>query len=263
MQRTVMALAVLLATGAGLYAQNTPTPKTQPASDAKLDGYLKKWEEKMREVKTLYAQLGRVDKDKVLGSTTKYAGFAQYLRSGEGLAALNLAVLELKQDGKKETAEKIVCTGTYVYVFAPAQKEIRAYELPKGGKTDGGFMDLLFGMKADDAKQRYNLTLVKEDQWYVYVDVAPKDAKDKADFARARLVLNKETYLPRQLWFEHSNGNEVTWDVPKVQTPVKLERRDFDAPKTPDGWKLVPMTDKKATVQPRVIRPSSEVEKKK
>jgi len=40
--------------------------------------------------------------------------------------------------------------------------------MPKG-KTDGGFLDLLFGMKAKDAKQKYTLTLAKEDQWYVYV----------------------------------------------------------------------------------------------
>ena len=148
----VLVLGVLLLTGAAASAQNTPAPKQAPASkdDAKLDGYLTKWEQKMREVKTLNAKLARIDKDKVLSTTTKYVGSAQYLRSGEGQSALNLAALELKQENKTETAEKMICTGTYLYVFAPPQKEIRAYEIPKG-KTDS-FLDLLFGMKAEDVK---------------------------------------------------------------------------------------------------------------
>jgi len=247
----VLVTAVLLLTGAAASAQSTPAPKSAPApsDDRKLDGYLAKWEQKMLEVKTLNAQLTRIDKDKVFNKSTKYVGSAQYLRSGEGQSSLNLAALELKLDGKNDVAEKMICTGTYLYVFAPPQKEIRVYEIPRG-KTDS-FLDLLFGMKADEVKKKYTLTLAKEDRWYVYVDVAPKDAKDKADFSRARLVLRKDNYLPRQLWFEHSNGNEVTWDVPEVKTGVELSRKLFDAPKAPNGWKLVPVAQEKT---PRVDR---------
>src|SRR5262249_55118562 len=104
----VLVLGVLLLTGAAAAAQNTPPPKQAP-NDAKLDGYLAKWEQKMREVKTLNAKLERIDKDKVLSTTAKYVGSAQYLRSGEGQSALNLAALELKQENKTETAEKMVC----------------------------------------------------------------------------------------------------------------------------------------------------------
>jgi TIGR03009 family protein len=259
----VLVLGVLLSAGAAASAQNTPAPKSTPNPNAaKLDEYLAKWEKKMLEVKTLNAELNRLDKDKVFNKTTKYAGSAQYLRSGEGQSALNLATLELKLEGKTEVAEKMVCTGTFLYVFAPPQKEIRAYELPKG-KTDS-FLDLLFGMKAEEIKKTYTLTLAKEDQWYVYVDVVPKEAKDKKDFARARLVLwngqqKEKAYLPRQLWFEHANGNEVTWDVPKVQTGVELSRRLFDKPATPNGWKLVPMTQEKPAQQqkPSVVRPAA------
>src|SRR5262245_10253117 len=127
MRKPLLALAALLTMVAASSAQNTPTPKanTPNANDAKLDDYLTKWEQKMRDVKSLHAQLVRIDKDKVLSTTTKFVGYAQYLRSGDGPSALNMAVLELKVDKKNEVAEKMVCTGTYLYVFAPAQKEIR------------------------------------------------------------------------------------------------------------------------------------------
>jgi TIGR03009 family protein len=259
MRQPVMVLAVLLATGAGALAQTTPAPQTDTKADAaKLDDHLQKWEKKMREVQTLSASLTRLDKDKVLRQTTKLTGFAQYMKSGSGTTALNLAVLELKLDGKNDVAEKIVCTGTYLYQFAPAQKEIKAYEMPRpkpGQVADDGFLGLLFGMKAEEAKKRYALTLSKENQWYVYVDIAPRDKEDKADFARAQLVLSKDTYLPRRLWFEHANGNEVTWDIPTLKSGVTLDRRHFDAPKPPAGWKLVPVT-RDTRPQPRVARPN-------
>lgn len=257
MRKPLPALAALLTLGAVAFAQNPQPAKAPNANDAKLDGYLEKWELKMRDVKMLKAILARTDKDKVMSRTDELVGEASYLRSGEGPSALNMATLELKVKNKAEVAEKMVCTGSYLYVFAPAQKEIRVFEMPKG-KTDGGFLDLLFGMKAKDAKQKYNLSLVKEDQWYVYVSVSPKDAKDRAEFTRAQLVLDKNSCLPRQLWFEHNNGNEVTWDVPRVfTTGLNLDRRSFDAPRPPNGWKLVPVAQEKAPQPPRVIRPTN------
>jgi TIGR03009 family protein len=259
-------LGVLIATGASAIAQTSPagksppaTPATPPAASGKLDEYLRRWEREMHKVQTLNAVIGRVNKDKVFGLTRKYTGFAQYMKSGSGPTAMNLAVLELKEEGKADFAEKFVCTGTYIYQFLPAQKEIRAYELPKpkpGQVGDESFLGFLFGMKAEEAKRRYELTLAKEDTWYVYVDIKPRFANDKHDFARARLVLNKDSFLPRQLWFEQNNGSEITWDIPRLQSGAAINRRIFDAPQPPSGWKLVPVNRDAPTAPPRVIRGS-------
>jgi TIGR03009 family protein len=258
MRALVMALAVLSATGLAASAQ---TPPVKPDA-AKLDQYLRAWEQKMRQIQTLQAVLNRTDKDKVFQTQSKYSGYAQYMKSGTGPTAMNLALMEMKVAGKNDVAEKFICTGTYLYQFLPAQKEIRAYELPRpkpGQVADDNFLTFLFGMKSDEAKKRYALTLSKEDKWYIYIEVTPRLAADKADFARARLVLNRDTYLPRQLWFEHGNGNEVTWDIPRLQAGVEVDRRIFDAPKTPPGWKLVPVNRPAAgaaTPPPRVVRPN-------
>jgi TIGR03009 family protein len=270
----VFVLTGLLTTGAMAAGQTAPA--TPPALPAKLESYLLKWEQEMKKVNTLSATIARIDKDKSFGSSTKLVGGAHYMKVGNGPTTQNLALLELKQEGKADFAEKVVCTGTYLYQFFPPQKEIRAYEMPKpkpGQVADDGFLGLLFGMKAEEAKKRFVLTFGStpnapngEDAHWIYVNILPRFPADKADFTRAQLVLSKETFLPRRLWFEHPNGNEVTWDIPRIQTGVTLERRWFDAPKAPDGWKLVPVARgassaaaaSTAAPPPRVIRPSAD-----
>lgn len=253
------ALAALLLAGLSAGAQQTPLapPAAPPADDKVLDTHLGKWEAAMKDVTALGAELVRTDKDRTWEKVDKLSGVAYYMKSGAGPTALNLALLELRAtDGKKELREKFICTGTYIYQFLPDRKEIRYYEMPKpkpGQVAEDNLLSLLFGMKADDAKKRYSLKLAKEDQFYIYVDIAPRSAADKSDFQRARLVLNKTNYLPRQLWFEHANGNEVMWDIPNLSTTVKLERKHFDAPKAPEGWKLVAG---EARPQPRTVRPA-------
>ena len=107
-------------------------------------------------------------------------------------------------------------------------------------------------MKAEEAKRRYDLTLVKQDQYYTYIAIKPRFDADKADFQQARLVLNKDSFLPRQLWFEQPNGNEVTWDIPKIQSNATLDRKEFGVPQTPPGWTFV-----RQPPAPRVVRPQT------
>ena len=262
MRKTVFALAVLLATAAGARSQQTPIKVISPADATNkiltLDDHLNSWESKMREVQSLEATIKREDKNKVYGATSKYSGKAQYAKSGTGATALNMAALELTQEKKTEFSEKIVCTGTYLYQYVPSQKEIRAYPIAKskpGQVGEDSFLGFLFGMKAVDAKKNYDLKLYKVDAYYVYIDVAPKTAAGKADFTRARMVLDKTTYMPRQLWFEEANGNEIKWDIPSILQGLSLDRRIFDTPRTPAGWKLVPISPTAKADAPRVVRP--------
>jgi TIGR03009 family protein len=257
-----LVLATLVLASYSASAQQTPqtpaAPPAAPASGATLDAHLAKWEAAMKSIETLGAQLTRVDKDPVIEQVQRLTGTAYYMKAGSGSSAQNLALLELTLEGQKEPKEKFVCTGTYIYQFLPEQKEIRYYELPKPkpgqAAEDNNLLSLLFGMKADDAKKRYELKLAKEDKYYIYVDITPRSPADKADFQRARLVLNKSNYLPRQLWFEHANRSEVMWDIPNLQVGMALERRSFDAPQAPKGWKIV--AGEKQRSQP-IVRPAS------
>lgn len=253
-----LVLAALVVASLSASAQQAQqTPAVPPAAgDKALDEHLTKWEAAMKKVETLGARMTRIDKDPVFDHVQKLDGVAYYMKAGNGPAAQNLALLEMTLAGQKAPKEKFICTGTYIYQFLPEQKEIRYYKLPepKPGQVaeENNFLSLLFGMKAEEVKRRYELKMAGEDANYIYVFIAPRSDTDRADFQRARLVLNKSNYIPAQLWFEHANKSTTQWDIPNVQVGMALDRRTFDAPQPPPGWKLVPGENRN-----QIARPSS------
>ena len=240
-----------------------PAKDAAPATPTKLDNYLARWEKEMQSIQTLTAEITRSSKDKVWQTDETFVGKAKYQKP-------NLAVMELQKKGNPQVYEKYLCTGSFLYQYVPASKVIHVYELPppKAGQpaTDDNFLSFFFGMKADEAKRRYDLKLVKDtddkNPWYIYIEVLPKTPADKADFTKARLVLNASNFLPRQVWFEQPNGNELMWDLPKVVRDQAIDRADFAAPTAaPPGWNMVKVPRAEATPRdepkPSVVRPSN------
>jgi TIGR03009 family protein len=154
--------------------------------------------------------------------------------------------------------ERYIINGNLIYQYAQDAKEIRVHKLPPpkpGQLADDNFLSFLFGMKANDAKNRYQIKLLQapkgHENWYYYLEILPKHAPDKAEFAQARMVLWIKNYMPLQLWFREPNGNEITWDFPKFDTNVQLPATEFNQPTPPSGWMLRPM---QVETPPRVFR---------
>ncbi len=168
-----------------------------------------------------------------------------------------MASLELKHVNRPNVYEKLICTGTFLYQYVPQLKVIRVYDMPKpppGQVSEDNLLSFLFGMKAAQAKARYNITYIpppEGDKYYYYLDIRPKSDADKSDFTHARLVLVRYNFLPRQLWFEEPNGNEIQWDFPVLNTEAKLDSRDFSQPPLPKGWNFLRVPRE---AQPRVMR---------
>jgi len=145
----------------------------------------------------------------------------------------------------------------------PANQIIKVFDLKTGQSNQDNFLPFLQGMKAQDAKARLRLTLVKEDKLYTYIKIVPRLLEDKADFREARLVLWSQTLLPREAALRRANGNENIWDIPKIRTqPAPAQSHRFHGPQAAGGWKWekapvlqtpMPRND----VPPRVFRPES------
>jgi TIGR03009 family protein len=247
-----------LLVGSVAWAQ-APAAAPPAAGQDQLTPVLQRWEKEMAAVRTLAAQCVRTEVNKTFGYTEVFTGGARYMKLEAGGRTANLAVLEMAKKDKPDVYEKFVCTGEFLYQFVPQQKEIRVHAVPQakpGQVGDDSFLSFLFGMKADEALGRYDITIQNPtDPHYFYLLIKPRQAQDKADFQQARLVLNKDTFLPRQLWFEQPTGDHVTWDIPRIQSGANLDRRDFAAPEPPAGWKVVKAPPRGADAQPRVVRP--------
>ena len=237
--RAFSLLAILaMAATAALAQQAAPQAVNPGQVDAVLDG----WERSLTSLRSLYADCERTTLDKVFQTREVFKGTAKYLKAlapGQGSRA-SLDLHKWTAKGlSNEVYEKYVCTGTYVYAFAPAEKVIRVYDQPKANAGDN-FQSFVFGMKASEAKQRYELTIPTKpaDKYYYYVDIRPKLAQDKADFTVARLVIRRDNFLPAQVWFLRPNGNQETWTFPKVGRDVAIPATTFEQPRLLPGWKI-------------------------
>jgi TIGR03009 family protein len=208
-----------------------PAPAALDPANNRLDAILMQWEAKMKTYNAVGAEVTRTDKSKQTGFTDIHTGTAKLLRPG-------YAALHLTKQGAQDRYEWFICTGTELHEYIARDKVVRIRPLPAGflEQPDDNFLAFLFGPKATTVKQRYDIKLVKEDQWYVYLEMVPKNNDDRVDFVRGRIVLSIQTYLPRQLWFEQPNADEVIWDFPRMDPTIRLDRAQFVAPVVPAGW---------------------------
>jgi len=267
MRQCCLSFAGLLLIASWIHAQQPPP---QQAVAAKLDEVLEKWEKSMTGMQSMTVYCKRTTLDKTFNSKDEYQGLAKLLKSNVPNQPCrgSLEMYKMEPDPKDKTKmqargdvyEKYVCSGTFLYEFAPASKVIRVHEMaPKPGQATGdNFFDFLFGMKAKEVKDRYQMVYVpaQDNNVWHYVRILPKAAADKAEFSEARLVLSATTFLPRQLWFQQPNGSEVTWDLPKViSNPEDVRATDFGQPALPNGWQFVRAP---RDPQARLVRPGKQ-----
>src|SRR5205814_1050605 len=136
-----------------------------------LDRYLLRWEEAMKKVDTLALACTRKEIDKVYRSEKSYQGTVHFLKP-------TYFFWDMRVKGKPQEFERLICSGQFIYQFVPAERVIRVYPGlkvgPHGGIGEDSSIAFLFGMKGTAAKERYSLSLFKEDKLYIYVDVIPK-----------------------------------------------------------------------------------------
>jgi TIGR03009 family protein len=258
MRRSWLALAVLLVLGALAYGQQPQAPAAPAAASTRLDEILRQWEARMKSIDSLAAEVVRDKEDRQFRIKERYIGVAKYMKP-------DLASLDLHNEKRPDVRETFICTGTSIYEFNPSGKEIRIHDLPPprpGQVADDNFLAFLFGMKADEARKRYDMALFQEeDANYIKFRILPRFPADKADFQVAYLALLKSNLLPRTIMFVEPNGNQTRWDFPVVEIGARVNRQEFVAPALPKGWRYVrvPRADAGAPQgfdpPPRVVRP--------
>src|SRR5262245_13059080 len=211
-----------------------------------LDKYLERWAERMGGIAGLETKV--VLTEVADGAKTIYTGDASLLKP-------NFAKLLLKEKENPANTKKwrhFVADGEHLWEYQYHQKLARVQQLPKEGIGDNTLMAFLFGMKVADVKKRYDLSIdvydnKKFNENFLHIMILPKTKDDMQEFKRAELVLWKNTedrkyadvwMLPKRLWFQSPNGDQVMWDFQEMVTKKQFAKDFFKAPGFPDKeWK--------------------------
>jgi hypothetical protein len=154
----------------------------------------------------------------------------------------------------------VLFTSDQIHFFNPTGKTEWVYPKPADSSFLGentperSFRDLLTGVAFQEAFQqwvywafaglpvrdlprRFDLRLTREDAWHGYLDIRDGSMR-KVGFKRMRVVLCKDCFRVRQIWYEHPNVNETTIDFEKPDTSAKITSKSIQEG-LPQGWKRV------------------------
>jgi len=243
-----LAVSACLIVVGSLSAQNAAPATTPAPTSERLDMLLKAWEERMAGTESLYTKTSRTETHPLTKKATTFVGEAAFQKP-------NMARIDLthqdevgKRDEEKTNFERLFCTGQFIYEYSPKDKLIIIHDMPKNNPAeDNMIMSFLKGMKAANAKERFDMTLSKEDQWYAYLLISPKTAADKQEFTAAQLTIwmknpNPQgqpnlSMMPVRLWYRQPNGKEVTYTFGDMQPNVPLAKDSF-VPRQIPGYKV-------------------------
>jgi TIGR03009 family protein len=203
-----------------------PAPH-EKVEETALDRHLSKWEEKTAGITNLRLEIALKRTDAVLKKDTNYSGVVVCMKP-------HFARLRLVNSADKNDYQAYICDGKAVYAYDGALKTINRIDLPpkwpfqRLGVTDNPVLDFLTGMKAKDAKERFDITLFKTDEHYLYLDIKPRSNKDRQEFQQLRVALygpgpatEKFAYLPAQLYVLQPNGDSESWQFTNPQVNLK------------------------------------------
>ena len=237
-------------------------PAAAPAP-SNLDIHLSNWEKTMSNMINCRFEIEKSTKDPVFGKERKYTGVALCMKP-------NLAILrfDFANDPTKTDYEAYICNGKSLFRYSGIEKTVTELKLPNPGAPDAGMrnvmLDFVSGLKAKEAKQRFDITIFKEDDNYIYLNIKPLLAEDKAEFQQLNMALygpklQKLAYLPCKVLKMNNNGETETWEFKNPQTNLPgIEERNFQYVQVPGftfkQWQPPPPTQPQRPGQAPVLQ---------
>lgn len=117
---------------------------------------------------------------------------------------------------KAASAAKWICTGEEVLQINEVDKTVEAFPLPpdlRGKNIIHGPLPFLFGMKADEAKRRFELSFTdpeKNTNEIVRITAIPRQMMDHENFREAHIILDRRQFVPKAVKLIDPSGNVET-----------------------------------------------------
>jgi TIGR03009 family protein len=272
MRRIVGTLVIMVAAAPSAWGQAAPPRRQAPAAGApaqkamaakepnpaEMDALLDRWAQQNGKLKTLTVSFDRVDISKVWGDKTYYKGSA-YLQS-PNLACLHFQKYD-QPAGKQpiwSDHERIVCTGEQVRQYDFKTKQIFVFPLDRDQRKRAiqeGPLPFLFNLNAREAKMRWGMTLMEQNETNYLIGITPRFDKDRDVFSKAFLQLSKTTFLPDRMLLVDTNGKDTQdYKFSKVEPNQPINPQFFQALAV-KGWKVVDNPEPAQAAQADPARP--------
>jgi TIGR03009 family protein len=271
----IAALTVPLATICGLASAqnrgNDPEPAQQPRAAAPPDRgaqpgvrkmtteqLLKLWERQSTRLKDLKLLIYRIDKTPGWDEELHYEGSAAFKNPQLAFLDFNKVKTRLVRDPKNPKKskvedlvdprtktrvstpyERIVCTGPELWHYRFDKTQIFIYPLDQDAQRralDEGPLPFLFNMKAQNAQERYQVSLQGEDNTVYFVAIKPKLKEDKENFSWAWICLDRKFLLPvRIILFTPDGQSTRDFQLSKIEANQGVSDDTFRGLKY-KGW---------------------------
>jgi TIGR03009 family protein len=245
----------------------SPPVTAEKPLDPVLEGHLLAWEKKVAEVKNVHTEIALKRTDVVFKKEANFTGSVLCLKP-------NCAILRLENasDPTKTDYEAYIYDGKLLYVYEGAKKTVTEIKAPGNSKTEslksplafltraweGFFWDnpvlaLLTEPTAKAINERFDVTLFKTDEHYIYLDIKPLRPADQREFKQLRLALYgpgqataQFAYLPVQLYMLKLNGDTEVWKFSNTKVDIpNVNEQVFKFKEVPKGWTFLPAPEPK------------------
>jgi TIGR03009 family protein len=232
-------------------AAAAPAP-AKPVDPARMEWLLKKWEQQCAKLKTLDVTILRIDDAPAWGDKDYYEGRALFKSPNLAFIDFNRIKLDDKKKPMRDPQtkkwvstpyERIICTGDEVWQYSSDTQQIFVFPLEKDEQkkaVEEGPLPFLFNMRADDAKKRYQMTLMSEDEKSFGVSIKPKLKEDKESFSMTFLSLDRTYLLPvRILMLSPDGKSSKDFRLGPMFPNRAVNDRNFQGKPLGPPWKLV------------------------
>jgi TIGR03009 family protein len=214
-------------------------PAEPPKISPELEKLLQRWETESAKIKTLHGIQSRSEFNNAfeVEKVTRGPFFLETPDKGR----IDMLEVKFKKDdvSKKKnksnepyaletgSPEKWICTGESIVQVDENAKSYTKIEIPedqRGSNIVHSPLPFLFGMKAEEAKTRYILELRSNTDETAMIVVTPRMEKDRQNYRKAAITLNKKTFLPTRVHMLGEEGMEVvyTFEATKVNESKPL-----------------------------------------
>jgi TIGR03009 family protein len=249
-------------------AAPAPAKPADPPLDPAVEKHLSEWEKATAAATNVRTDFTLTRKEAVFHREQKYTGSALCMKS-------HFVRLRLNAASDPDDYEAYISNGRVFYEYNGLAKTVTEIQLANPKEVgppppeevgpplpvppwwqrliesiafvihDHPPLLLLRGTTAAALKIRFDIRLVKDDQYYVYLDLSPRTAAEKAGYERVRVALAKPTansqlppYAPAQVWLRRPSGAEEMWSFTGVRRDVPgVEEKHFEYVEIP-GFEL-------------------------